>query len=78
MTGRDLNRIMTLYSLDMLVKELAKSALDLAEWVKEASSREEWKEEKEKEQESKRSVQEERWLWKRLEESDREQAKEER
>ena len=62
----------------MLLKDLADSAVDHAEWVKEASSWEEWREEEIKEQESKRTVQEERWLWKRLEESDNQQAKEER
>ena len=62
----------------MLLKELADSAVDRAEWVKEASSWEEWREEEVTEQESKRSVQEERWLWKRLEESDSQQSKEER
>ena len=60
------------------MKSLADRAVDLAEWVREASSWEEWEEVKEKEQESQRSVQEERWLWRRLEESDREQAKAER
>ena len=60
------------------MKSLAVRAVDLAEWVREASSWEEWEEVKEKEQESQRSVQEERWLWRRLEESDREQAKAER
>ena len=62
----------------MLLKELADSAVDHAEWVNEASSWEEWREEEVTEQESKRIVQEERWLWKRLEESDSQQAKEER
>ena len=35
----------------------------------------EWVEEEEKDQESKRSIKEERWLWHRLDECDKEQAK---
>ena len=62
----------------MIIKGLTDSAVDRAEGVREAISWEEWKEDKEKEQESTISVQEEKWLWKRLEESDREQVKEER
>ena len=57
-------------------------AVDMTECVKDASSWCEWEDtevtERKEEQESKRIVQEERWLWKRLEESDRKQAKEER
>ena len=58
----------------MMVRSLADMAVDRTEWVKEAGSWDEATAKKE-EQESKRCVQEERWLWKRLVESDREQAK---
>ena len=66
----------------MIVRSLADMAVDRTEWVKDASSWCEWEDtevtERKEEQESKRIVQEERCLWKRLEESDRKQAKEER
>jgi hypothetical protein len=66
----------------MIVRSLADKAVDRTEWVKDASSWGEWEDtevtERKEVQESKRTVQKERWLWKRLEESDRKQAKEER
>ena len=58
--------ILEVASLAVTVSELTKGAESWAEWVEE------------EEQVSRRSRKEEEWLWKRLEESDREQAKTEK
>ena len=59
-----------------MVLEVASLAVTVAELTKGAESWAEWVEEEE--QVSKRTRKEEEWLWRRLEESDREQAKAEK
>ena len=58
-----------------MVEEMVKRAAELAEWTKEMGTWEEWEEEEERKPE--RSRKHEEWLWKRLEECDKQQAKEE-
>ena len=58
-----------------LVTEAADTAVMVCELIRGTESWVEWVEEEEKEQESKRSCKEERWLWHRLDECDKEQAK---
>ena len=61
-----------------VLKEIADSAVEMAEMMKGVESWDAWEEEECKyEESSKRSMKEERRLWKALEESDKEQAKEE-
>ena len=62
--------------MSRMVIEVASMAVSLAELTKGADTWAEWVDEEE--QVSKRSKKEEQWLWKRLEESDREQAKAEK
>ena len=59
-----------------IVEEVVKREGELAEWWNEMASWGEWEEEKEPQ--PRRSRREEEWLWKRLEESDRKQAQEEK
>ena len=59
-----------------MMTEVADTAVAISELTSGVETWVEWvEEEKEKEQESKRSSKEERWLWHRLDECDREQAK---
>ena len=55
-----------------MVENLVKGAVDIGEWIKDASSWDEWKPE---EQANRRSRKEEMWLWKQLDKCDRRQAK---
>ena len=58
-----------------MISEVADTAVVVSELTRGADSWVEWMEEEEKEQESKRSSKEERWLWHRLGECDKEQAR---
>ena len=58
-----------------MISEVADTAVVVSELTRGADSWVEWMEEEEKEQESKRSSKEERWLWHRLDECDKEQAR---
>jgi hypothetical protein len=55
-----------------MISEVTDTAVVVSELTRGAES---WVKEEEKEQESKRSSKEERWLWHRLDECDKEQAK---
>ena len=59
-----------------IFREVAQKAVEVSDYMTGADTWEEWKEEVEEEHKSKRSENEERRLWRMLEECDREQAKE--
>ena len=61
----------------MVLREVADKTVEVSEYMTGVEICKEWEEEVEEEQESKRSENEERRLWRILEECDREQAKEE-
>ena len=62
----------------VILEEMVRRAAEVAEWSKEMGTWEEWEEEEESKPKPERSRKHEEWLWKRLEECDRQQAKEEK